>query len=266
MMPRPAKMRAVGVLGGMGPEATVLLMSRVIALTPANDDSDHVPMLIDNNTQVPSRIKAIIEKTGEDPGPVLVAMARRLAEAGVEALVMPCNTAHHYAPLLKEAVSIPFLDMVELTADHIARLWGSVDSPAVFRVGMLASPAVRITGVFDRAFAARGLTPVYSPHQDAMLACIKAIKAAGQSDTAIELLQNLAAGLITEGVDLLLVACSELSLIKNCLPHKILVVDAIDVLAEAVIAFSRDGVAGSVKMGAEKRAKISAYVYGDASE
>ncbi len=266
-MPRPAKMRAIGVLGGMGPEATVLLMSRVIALTPANDDSDHVPMMIDNNTQVPSRIKAIIEKTGEDPGPVLVAMARRLAEAGVEALVMPCNTAHHYAPLLKEAVTIPFLDMVELTADHIVGLWGSIDSPAVFRVGMLASPAVRITGVFNRAFAARGLTPVYSPHQDViMLACIKAIKAAGQRDTAIELLQNAAAELITEGVDLLLVACSELSLIKNCLPHEILVVDAIDVLAEAVIAFSRDGVAGSVKMGMEKTATMAAYVNGDTSK
>ena len=261
-----AKMRAVGVLGGMGPEATVLLMTRVITLTPASDDSDHVPMLIDNNTQVPSRIKAIIEKTGEDPGTVLVAMARRLAEAGVEALAMPCNTAHHYAPLLKEAVSIPFLDMVELTADHIARLCGSVDSSAVFRVGMLASPAVRITGVFDRAFAARGLYPVYPPHQDAMLACIKAIKAAGRSDTAIELLQNAAVELTTEGLDFLLVACSELSLIKDSLPYGIPVVDTIDVLAEAVIAFSRDGLARTVKMGTEKTATMSAYESGGTSK
>ena len=250
-------MRTVGVLGGMGPEATLLLMSRVMALTSASDDSDHVPMLIDNNTQVPSRIKAlidrsaanpvpsrikaIIEKTGEDPGPVLIAMARRLVQAGVEALAMPCNTAHHYAPLLKESISVPFLDMVELTADRIQRLRSSADPAAVFRVGMLASPAVRITGVFDPAFSARGLKPVYPPDQDGMLTCIRMIKAGGENSAAIELLQNAAIELIAMGVDALLVACSELSIIKNSLLQKTLVIDTIDVLAEAVISFSRDG-------------------------
>ena len=236
-----AKMRTVGVLGGMGPEATVLLMSRVIALTAATDDSGHVPMLIDNNTQVPSRIKALIEKTGEDPGPVLVTMARRLAAAGAEALAMPCNTAHHYAPLLKESISLPFLDMIELTADYLAGMPGSSDASGCLRVGMLASPAVRITGLFDRAFAGRRLQPVYPPDQDALLACIREIKAAGQSDTAVELLQGVTARLLREGVDLLLVACSELSLLNHILPRGILMVDSIDVLAKAILAFSRDG-------------------------
>ncbi len=119
MPSRPTK-RRIGILGGMGPEATVLLMSRIIARTPAADDSDHVPLLVDNNTQVPSRIKALIEKTGEDPGPVLTDMARRLEAAGVAALAMPCNTAHHYASRIRAAVSIPFLDMIELSADAVA--------------------------------------------------------------------------------------------------------------------------------------------------
>ena len=101
------------------------------------------------------------------------------------------------------------------------------------------SPAVRITGVFDRAFAARGLYPVYPQNQDAMLACIKAVKAARRSDTAIELLQNAALELMTARVDLLLVACSELSLIKDSLPDGINVVDSIDVLADCNDPFYR---------------------------
>jgi aspartate racemase len=237
------KMRTVGVLGGMGPEATVLLMSRVIALTAATDDSDHVPMLIDNNTQVPSRIKALIEKTGEDPGPVLVAMARRLAAAGAEALAMPCNTAHHYAPLLKRSLSLPFLDMIELTTDHLRGLPGAAGSSDCLRVGMLASPAVKITGLFDRAFAGHRLQPVYLPDQNALLACIREIKSAGQSDAAVQLLQDAAAGLLRAGVDVLLVACSELSLLNRTLPREVLMVDSIDVLAGAIVAFSRDGLA-----------------------
>jgi aspartate racemase len=120
--------------------------------------------------------------------------------------------------------------------------------------------------VFDRAFAARGLYPVYPQNQDAMLACIKAVKAAGRSDTAIELLQNAALELMTARVDLLLVACSELSLIKDSLPDGINVVDSIDVLAEAVIAFSRDGLARTLTSGREKTAAMSAHLNGAISQ
>jgi aspartate racemase len=238
--------RRVGILGGMGPEATVLLMSRVIALTPASDDREHVPMLVDNNTQVPSRIEALIEKTGEDPGPVLVDMARRLAAAGVEALAMPCNTAHHYAPLLTEAVSIPLLDMVELSAEHVARLARSSGSAASCRVGMLASPAVRIAGVFERAFAARGLQAIYPAQADRLLACIKTIKARGRNDAAIAMVRDVAAELRAAGADVLLVACTELSLIADSLTREIPVVDTIDVLADAVVAFSRGSAPGEL--------------------
>ncbi|MGD9264437.1 MAG: aspartate/glutamate racemase family protein, partial [Lysobacterales bacterium] len=71
-------MKTVGILGGMGPAATVDLMRRVIDLTPATDDKDHIRMLVDNNPQVPSRIRAILEGSGEDPGAVLANMAANL--------------------------------------------------------------------------------------------------------------------------------------------------------------------------------------------
>src|SRR5699024_6094263 len=74
-------LRRVGILGGMGPEATVLLMSRVIAATPAKDDADHIPLIVDQNPQGPSRIARLIEGIGADPAPVLAAMARRLEVA-----------------------------------------------------------------------------------------------------------------------------------------------------------------------------------------
>lgn len=90
--------RRVRILGGMEPEATALLMSRIITATSARDDAIHVPLIVDQTPQGPSRIAALVEGTGRDPAPVLAAMARRLEGAGAEALAMPCNTAHHYAP------------------------------------------------------------------------------------------------------------------------------------------------------------------------
>ena len=90
--------RTIGILGGMGPAATVLMMQRIIAAVPAEDDRGHIPLLVDSNTQVPSRIAALIEGTGADPTPELIRMARRLEAAGAEGLAIACNTAHHYVP------------------------------------------------------------------------------------------------------------------------------------------------------------------------
>ncbi len=237
MPSRPTK-RRIGILGGMGPEATVLLMSRIIARTPADDDSDHVPLLVDNNTQVPSRIKALIEKTGEDPGPVLIDMARRLEAVGVAALAMPCNTAHHYASRIRAAVSIPFLDMIELSADAVAGAGRASSGSGQRRIGILASPAVRITGIFDRACAARDLETVYPSDQDSLLACIRAVKTSGGQAEVRELLRNAALELREEGIGVFLVACSELSIINDAIPEDLPMIDTIDVLADAVVRFA----------------------------
>lgn len=235
--------RVVGILGGMGPEATVLLMSRIIAMTPANDDADHVPLLVDHNPQVPSRIKALIEGDGEDPGPVLAGMARRLTGLGAEALAMPCNTAHVYLPAIRAASPLPFLDMIDLTAAELA----GAELPAR-RVGMLASPAVRQVGLFERAFAARGLTPIFPERQADLLTAIRALKRDASSAEAKAIQMQIAEDLLAAGADVLLIACTELSLIHDAVPAGARVVDALDVLAAAITTFSRGDqpAAGSV--------------------
>ena len=99
--------RVVGIIGGMGPEATVDLMRRVIAKTPASDDQDHVHLIVENNPKIPSRIAHLIDGTGADPTPELTRIALNLQRAGADALAMPCNTAHAYAHSIRRAVSIP---------------------------------------------------------------------------------------------------------------------------------------------------------------
>src|ERR1700744_4565014 len=135
-----------GVIGGMGPEATVEFLRRIVAATPADDDADPIHVLVDNNPKIPSRLAAIVEGTGEDPLPTLIGMAKGLEKQGAALLAMPCNTAHYYRPRIAEAVSIPVLDMVALSA---AAVPGK-------RVGMLASPAVRKVGLYEERLRAAG--------------------------------------------------------------------------------------------------------------
>ena len=228
--PRPI----VGILGGMGPEATVLLMSRIIALTPAEDDADHVPLLVDHNPQVPPRITALVEGGGEDPGPVRAAMARRLARAGAAALAMPCNTAHAYVPVITAAVDLPFINMIERTAAQLA----SMDLPNR-RVGILASIAVQKLGLYDQALNEHGLAAVFPRSQADLLVAIRQLKRNARNPQARETQFRVAEELLSDDVDVLLIACTELSLIADALPTGACVVDALDVLAAAISAFSR---------------------------
>lgn len=217
----------------MGPEATVLLMQRLISAVPAQDDCDHIPLIVDCNTQVPSRIAALIEGRGEDPGPVLAAMARGLAAAGAEALAMPCNTAHHYAPAIRAAADIPFLDMIELSADAALTAAGP-GAP----VGVLASPAVRKIGIFDRALAARGLRAVYPDDQDGLLTAIRAIKREGATPEARATLAAASAGFAAAGVCVQLVACTEFSIIAKALASGATAIDTLDVLVAGIVRFA----------------------------
>lgn len=225
--------RRVGILGGMGPEATVLLMQKIISATPARDDADHIPLIVDQNPQVPSRIAWLIEGRGEDPGPVLAAMARRLHGAGAQALAMPCNTAHHFAPAIRAAAPLPFIDMVALSVARAAALAGQGA-----RVGILASPAVRRIGLFDAPFAAAGLVPVHCADEAATLAIIRSIKASGPTDFARTGLAAASTALKDQGAAVQMIACTEFSLIAEALNPAIRCFDTLDCLVEGIIAFA----------------------------
>ncbi len=239
------KIKSIGIIGGMGPEATVLLMARVIAKTVARDDCDHVPMIVDNNTRIPSRIKAIIEGTGTNPAPVIAAMARQLEMAGCEALAMPCNTAHYFAPAIGQAVNIPLLDMVKLSTMRISQM--NLSNRCV---GLLASPAIRMTGIFERTFSSHQIKTLYPADQQGMLETIRALKINSNNRTGQQFLANAAQELIYNGADILLIACSELSIITDVIPADYPRLDTVDVLAEAIIEFSGAELRSPVTEGA----------------
>ena len=232
-IPNGAPKRTIGVLGGMGPEATILLMQKVLRAVPAHDDADHIPLITHQNPCVPSRLAALLDgpekQTAPDPGPVLAQMACDLQAAGAKALAMPCNTAHHFAPMIKAACPLPLLDMRELSAQALS-------AKGAVRVGLLASPAVRLTGVFDAAFAAHDLQAVFPDNDDMILSVIRAIKSGQPGDPAT--LATQARRLMERGCDHILVACTELSLLAGDLPADIPWSDSLDCLTRAIVAFS----------------------------
>ena len=223
--------RVVGIIGGMGPEATVELMRRVTVRTRAEDDADHVHLLIESNPKIPSRIAHLIEGSGRDPLPDILRVARNLEGAGAQALAIPCNTAHHYAQEIQAAVAIPLLHMVKLTVARIA-----ARTPGA-RVGVLASTAVHRVGVYERELIDRVLVPVRPRRQEDLMALIRGVKRGETGAQAARQLAEIGAEL-EDHCEIALIACSELSLISAHLAARGRVLDSLDVLADAIVEFA----------------------------
>jgi aspartate racemase len=229
--------KIVGIIGGMGPEATVDLMARIIKVTPAVDDVDHIRMIVDNNPKVPSRIKALIDGNGESPIPHLQEMARRLESWGVDFLAMPCNTAHHYHLDIQKVVTIKVLNMIDLTVESVIEQY-----PDLKRAGLLASTAVIRLKLFERPFSAKKViiqTPA-DRNQMGIMHAIKKIKTSNYGGEVVEAIQLAADDLVEKGAEVLLVACTEISIISKQIASTVRILDSAQILAESIVRVARN--------------------------
>lgn len=224
--------RVIGVIGGMGPAATADLFSKLIAATPAERDQDHLHVLIDNNPRIPNRNDAIAGQ-GPSPGSQLAAGARRLQQAGADVLVMACNTAHAFQPDIEAAVSIPFISMIDATTD-------AAMASAPRRVGVLAADGCRRAGLYQRAFAARGVEALFldDEAQGEFMQLVYRIKSGDTGEAVRKSMRAHGASLLACGAEVVAAACTEVPL---ALPAETLgapLVDSSDALVKRVVAFA----------------------------
>jgi len=224
----------VGIIGGMGPKATVDFISKVIDLTPANGDADHIRMLIDNNPKTPDRQAAI---KGDDTAvrSALAAMARGLQSAGAEFLVMPCNTAHAFIHEAIETIDIPFVHIVEETVKEI-----ELDHPETRHVGVLATDACLVAGVYQKELSVADKTSIL-PDVDGQQECMTLIGRIKAGDTSPDV-QNrmivLANQLIAAGAEAVIAGCTEIPLVLKNSDITVPLISSTDILAKRTVAIA----------------------------
>lgn len=222
----------VGILGGMGPEATVDFMARVIAATPASRDQDHIRMLVDHNPGIPDR-HAAIAGTGPDIGPELAAMAKGLEAAGADFLVMVCNTAHAYTEHIRAAVGIPFVSIVDA-------VMAAVTEHPAHTVGVMAADGCLQAGLYQQALTAAGREPLLwtAAEQARFMALLWRIKAGEREPELRSKLRTLAASLEFAGAELLLAACTEIPLILQQGDTGVSMLSSTDLLVRHTVALA----------------------------
>ena len=232
--------KTIGILGGMGPLATADLFQKIVLLTKADTDRDHIRVYIDSNANIPDRTAAILSG-GEDPVPEMASALRHLEACGADCIIMPCNTAHYFLPRLQAMTKIPFLSILTAAAEACkAQFPGKT-------VGILATRGTLAANLYQEALAQAGVPYLVpdAPAQDALMRVIyDGVKAGKGPDSYradfLTVLEQMSAG----GAEVFLLGCTELPLAAEALKITLPTVDPTAELAKAAIRFCGYGVRG----------------------
>lgn len=214
----------LGVLGGMGPAATVDFLAKLQALTPAQREQDHIRTIVDINPQVPDLDDPLVK-----PGPVLAEMAGALQGAGAEVLAIACNTAHTYADLISRSSGLPLIDMIT-TASVAARDTGAR------RAGVLgARPALKLYREYLAA-QGMGLVTLEPDRQEVFMDLIHKIKGGNKGREVRAEMAALTANLAASGAETIIAGCTEVPLVLEAGVTRLHFIDASETLARRCVA------------------------------
>jgi len=204
--------KTIGILGGMGPEATAHFFELIIKNTKAGKDQEHIPIIIYSNPKIPARTDAILEK-GPSPLPLLLEGVRILRQGGADFVVMPCVTAHYYYNDLVKQEKIPFLNLLDESLFYVKK-----NIPSLTRVGLIASTGTLHSRLFHETFTKGGIEVIIpsEEEQEKVMGAIfgkQGIKAGFTSGPSQKIIQDAAAKLIQRGAEGVIAGCTEVPLV-----------------------------------------------------
>ena len=225
--------KTIGILGGMGPLATADLFRKIVTMTKAGCDNDHIRIYIDDNASIPDRTGAILGG-GKDPVPVMADSLKKLVACGADCIIMPCNTAHYFLPPLQEMTEVPFLSMLEATAKACAKEFPGKTAAILATKGTLA------TGLYEQALTKEGVAYLVpdADEQDALMRVIyDGVKADAAPEAYRKDMESVLATLTEKGADYFILGCTELPLAAELLEIPQATIDPTAELAKAAILF-----------------------------
>ena len=202
-------MKKLGVIGGLGPMATAYFYRLVVQMTDAVTDQEHFETIIYSNPLTPDRTRFILGRSSEDPMPFLLESGLELKRQGVEAIAVPCMTAHFFQPRLEEELGVPVIHAIREAGRHLSER-------DVHTIGVIATDGTIETRLFQDAMARFGiscLTPDAEKQSNVMHLIYDDIKAGKPAE--MDMFHDVSDSLFDRGAQAVLLGCTEISLIKR---------------------------------------------------
>lgn len=222
-------MKTLGVIGGLGPMATAYFMELVTKMTKAGCDQEHLQMIVYSQPTIPDRTAYILKKNPNSPVPEMVRLAKLLEQQKVDAIAIPCVTAHYFWKDVSEQVDTLVLNAVVGTAEHLKE-------NGIGKVGIMATDGTIATGLLQQTLENAGmevLLPDPVSQQGVMNLIYRDIKANRPPD--MDLFRGISGKLHSEGAEAIILGCTELSLIKKVYDIGPGFIDALEVLARLAV-------------------------------
>ncbi len=225
--------RVIGIIGGMGPEATAALFIKIIKATRVERDQDHFRIVIDCNPKIPDRTAAILGK-GESPVPAIVEAGKNLEKMGAEIALIPCNASHYYFNEIQSRLKIPVVNMIAELAVYINKVY-----PHVKKAGLLATTGTIKASLYQKYMPdLQIICPDPASQEGKVMKAIygeSGIKAGNTGDEPMRLLADAANELIAAGAEVIIAGCTEIGLALK--PEHISrpLLDPMDVVAQAIV-------------------------------
>lgn len=223
--------KTLGILGGLGPLATVYFMDMIVKMTEAKKDQDHISMIVLNHAAIPDRTDFILDASKPNPLPMMIEDAKKLQSAGADYVVMPCNTAHFFYEQIQNNITVPMLNIIEETVVY------AKDRMGVKKLGILATKGTISAGSYQRMCEKYGIewaVPSLQDEQSLMNIIYNQVKA-GKEINITEFLK-ITGNMKADGCDAVALGCTELSVInKDFALGREDIVDSLEVLARRSI-------------------------------
>lgn len=226
--------KTIGILGGMGPEATCYMLDRIVKNTKADKDQDHVKVVVWSNPEIPPRTPAILGK-GPSPAPLLLEGVKKLLDAGADIIAMPCVTAHYFMPEVEERVEFRFLSLLEESLK-----WAQAKIPGIKRAGLVSSTGTLKSRLFHDVFGRAGIE-VISPDDEEQARVMEAIfgeggiKAGFTSGRPKEAIVSIARALTARGAEAIIAGCTEVPLVLKAEDIPVPLIEPMTITARACI-------------------------------
>lgn len=221
--------KILGIVGGVGPLATMFIGEMIVRRTKAGSDQEHVHSLITNNTGIPDRTAFILDRSNEDPIPFMVSDIRKLVSIGAEMIIVPCNTAHTFYKDLQQGSPVPVIHMIRETMKRAAE-------DGAKRVGILATTGTITSAVYQQAakeFGLQAVLPDDETQAKVMSIIYDNVKAGKPADA--EVWSDIDEFMKSKSCDRAVLGCTELSIVKKEMGLADFYLDSLIVLAETAI-------------------------------
>ncbi len=225
-------MKTVGIIGGMGPKATVDFLQQVISLTPATKDQEHLKMIVAMNPQIPDRTEAILNRL-DSPLPELTKSAKLLEESGVHFIVIPCVTAHVWLKEIQKSISVPIISLLDVTLKRVREEGASLKN-----IGILTTTGTKQSRIFDKLFNPDGYTIIYPEEkiqERFVMEGIYRIKAGNDPHQSTRHFLRASEDLMKKGAQIIIAACTEIPLSIQQADIAVPLIDVTHLLAEVTV-------------------------------